>query len=91
MESQIHWENAAVKKLLKIDLKHRQRINEAVKALATPDREHLDIKKLISNSDNAYRLRVGSYRVIYKLINSVPRVINVIDVNSREGSYKKKK
>lgn len=90
MEVSIHWDNAAAKKLLKIDLKNRQRINKAVKALATPERERLNIKKLVDDSSGAYRLKVGDYRVIYKLISSVPRVINVIDVNTREGSYKKK-
>lgn len=85
---EIYWENAAAKKLLKIDPIYQRSINEAVKALAQASRDNLDIKKLRGYKDT-YRLRVGNYRVIFKFINSVPRIVLIKDINTRESSYKK--
>jgi len=38
---------------------------------------------------NAYRMRIGKYRAIFKIENDEIKIINVIDINSRGDIYKK--
>jgi len=45
------------------------------------------IKKLKAQSENIYRLKLRSYRVIYKKENEV-LIILVLNITTREGAYK---
>lgn len=46
-----------------------------------------DVKALSGNS-NAYRLRVGNYRVIYEINNDI-LLITIVDVGNRGQVYKR--
>jgi len=46
----------------------------------------IDIKKLIGYSD-LFRMRINSYRVIYKVINNKIILIDVIDADNRGDIY----
>lgn len=62
------------------------RIREALDRLAeNPDRLDLDVKRLQGRT--GYRLRVGSYRVIYDREDRI-RVLAVIDLGPRGDVYK---
>ena len=47
---------------------------------------NIDIKKLIGYSD-LFRMRINSYRVIYKVINNKIILIDVIDADNRGDIY----
>ena len=53
------------KSLLKIPTKQRQKILEATEKILQNDLSGLDVRKL-TNSDGAFRVRIGEYRVIFK-------------------------
>lgn len=61
---EIRFKKQATKELKRIQPKTRQRILDAIEKLAEdPARTYLDIKPLEGSTD--YRLRVGSYRIVY--------------------------
>lgn len=71
------------KKFIKSQPRNQQeRILKAVSKL--PDG---DIKAL-AGSSNAYRLRVGNYRVIYEIDNNI-LLITVVDIGNRGQIYKR--
>ena len=82
MSYKINIEKKAVKFLAKQPKQQRVRLLKAIYKL--PDEG--DIKNL-KGLDNCFRLRVGSYRVIYLLDNSI-LVINVIEIGNRGDIYK---
>ena len=47
-----------------------------------------DIKPLSGYTDGRFRLRVGGYRVIYKIINDAIEILYVIDIGVRGDIYK---
>ena len=67
--------------------KDRSRLLSAIKLLAKDPHTHeLDIKKLKSE-DIIYRLRVGSYRILYTIFEE-EIVILVLDIGNRGDIYK---
>ena len=78
----ISWENKAVKQLDKIDNREmRKEIkNEAAKLAAWPDVKQ--VKKLVNHKYD-YRLRVGRYRVFFKIEETV-RIIHIEEVKKRD-------
>jgi mRNA-degrading endonuclease RelE of RelBE toxin-antitoxin system len=78
----ISWENKAVKQLDKIDNREtRKEIkNEAAKLTDWPDVQQ--VKKLINHKYD-YRLRVGRYRVFFKIEDTV-RIIHIEEVKKRD-------
>ena len=77
---------AALKDLNKIDQKIAATIFEKIDILAT-EQQNLDIKKLKSKKD-LYRLRIGNFRVIYRIINNKITIL-VIAVGHRKEIYQK--
>ncbi len=65
-------------------------INRSVKDLKQPypGRGRGDKKMIKGSSDAAYRLRVGNYRVFYRIEKSEKRVY-VFDIQTAEGAHKK--
>ncbi|MBQ7612397.1 MAG: type II toxin-antitoxin system RelE/ParE family toxin [Spirochaetaceae bacterium] len=50
---------------------------------------NFDIKRYHHKDyDNIFRLRIGKYRAIFRIIKKI--IINVIDIGSRSGIYKRK-
>ena len=84
----IEYTKAAVKTIMKLDKPEKQRIREAIEGLAeTPQRG--DIKPMEGKPEGRYRLRVGSYRVIFRYDNDGAMVvICVLDIGPRGDIYK---
>lgn len=79
----IDWTKTAVKQLQKIQpLKQRKAILAAVEGLASCPTNAANVKAL-KGHEVGYRLRVGSYRVLFDLDDSV-RIITVQKVKKRD-------
>jgi len=78
----VEFEKAAQKFLNKQDKAQRLRIYKAIFKL--PD--GTDIKKM--KGYNLYRLRVGDYRILYS-VNDTIRVITVENIDNRGDVYKR--
>lgn len=66
----------------------RKRIRSALEALAHDpfgDRSDIDVKRLQATTPTKYRLRVGSYRVVFVVDRDTVRVL---DVFRRERGYR---
>jgi mRNA interferase RelE/StbE len=81
----IIYRKTAAKALLKLPAKVAEQFKQAFEHLATDDESLLDIKKL--EGREGFRLRIGSYRAIYRKLNDV-MIIEIIKVGSRGDIYK---
>jgi mRNA interferase RelE/StbE len=75
----------ALKQLKKIPSELQERIQIKIDDLATEPRPN-GVKKL-KGKENAYRIRVGDYRVIYDIFDDI-LVVNVVEVGHRKNIYK---
>lgn len=76
----------ACKKLATLRASERERITHKINALLeNPDREDLDIKKLINAP--GYRLRIGTWRVIYDRYDAF-KIIRIEKIATRGDAYK---
>ena len=84
----VEYSKTAAKSLQRMDKALRNRIREAIKGLTeTPPRG--DIKPMEGKPSGRYRLRVGSYRVIYRYDrDGVMMVLYILDVGPRGDIYK---
>lgn len=76
---------AAARQLEKLDAGARRRVRLAIDALAETPRPN-GCKKL-SATENAYRIRVGDYRVLYE-IEDRRLVVLVVRVAHRREAYR---
>ncbi len=85
---QIKYSKDALKFLAKLDKKSVTRIREAILGLTnTPPTG--DIKAMQGYSDGRKRLRVGSWRIIYKQVSEdIVEIIYVIDIDNHGDIYK---
>ena len=81
----IQWKKSAIKELYNIGKDAIPRIITAIDSLAKNPRPS-GVKKL-SESERTYRLRVGSYRVIYEL-EEEKLIIQIIRVRHRKDAYR---
>lgn len=87
-EVKIRYSKDAIKFLSKLDKKSVARIREAIKGL-TLNPPVGDIKPMNGYDDGRKRLRVGSFRVIYKNeFDNIVEIIFVIDIGNRGDIYK---
>ncbi|TJY42454.1 type II toxin-antitoxin system RelE/ParE family toxin [Cohnella pontilimi] len=87
MNYEIRFHKDAYKYLQKQDSIARNRIIDHLKILSeNPRHPELDIKRM-QGLDNQYRLRIGSYRVVFSIIDH-ELVIIVIKIGSRGDVYK---
>lgn len=77
-------ERYAQKQILKLDKNAIPIIKSAIASLADNPRPH-GYKKL--KGENAYRIRVGDYRVIYE-IDDYKIIVTVVSVGHRKDIYK---
>lgn len=84
----IRYSRDALKFLSKLDKKSVVRIREAINQLTlTPPKG--DIKVMQGYTDGRKRLRVGSWRIIYKYgADSEVEILYVIDIGNRGDIYK---
>ena len=80
----------AQKQLEKIQKEQKQKIVDAIRQLGSDpvkSRAKVDIKKLIGIKEQSdlYRLRVGSYRIIYEISEAT---IWISEIVKRSGAYK---
>lgn len=76
----------AQKFLTKLDIKTSQRIIGVVKRLTDDPIPH-DSKRIIGEKEKVFRIRVGKFRVLYRVDYENYRVV-VIDIDFRERIYK---
>ena len=87
-EIKIRYSKDALKFLSKLDKKSVARIRDAVVGL-TYNPPVGDIKTMQGYSDGRKRLRVGSWRIIYRHENEeTVEIIFVIDIGNRGDIYK---
>ena len=84
----IQYSKAAVKAIQAMDRPTKQRIKQAIEGLLqTPPVG--DIKVMQGYSEQTYRLRVGKYRIIYKImVDNNGELVYIIDIGSRGDIYK---
>ena len=75
----------ALKTISKLEKKIAQKIMERIDFLAIEPRHHGSIK--LSGDENAYRTRVGKYRIIYEIYDS-QILVSVINVDHRKDVYR---
>ena len=85
MSHQIDWAKQALNTLSRLDPPTRTRIISAVDDLATTGRG--DIRRLEGSPQDAYRLRVGGWRVIFAYLDDT--TIFILRVGSRGDIYKR--
>ena len=81
----IEWKRSAAKELKRLPPEIIKRILTAVEALAE-EPFPAGVKKLIG-SHHTYRIREGSYRIIYNIVSDVV-VIEIIKVGHRKDVYR---
>ena len=85
---QIKYSKDAIKFLSKLDKKSISRIREAIAGL-TYNPPIGDIKILQGYNDGRKRLRVGSWRIIYRhSSDNTVEIVFVIDIGNRGDIYK---
>ncbi|NOL49201.1 type II toxin-antitoxin system RelE family toxin [Pelistega europaea] len=82
--NKVTWSIKAYKQLSKIDTRYRKAIEDSVKELKNFPHVNVDLKKLVDR-DNQYRIRVGRYRVIFEVMDGVPKIIEITAVLVRDS------
>ena len=81
----VRWKTSALKDLKKLDRQVVPRVVEAVEALgAEPLPPHC---RKLQGSEQSYRIRVGDYRVVYRVLES-RLVVEVIRARHRKDVYR---
>lgn len=79
----INWAKKAVRQLLKFPVTDQQRIlGEVAKLEAFPAVHNV---KVLSQHQYGFRLRIGAYRVLFDIANTV-RIIDVQEVKRRDDN-----
>jgi mRNA interferase RelE/StbE len=82
---EIRYSKKALKYLLKLQPKLRDRIRNTIRKIADGNTQRLNI--LAMQDVDAFRVRIGDYRVIYE-INDDELVLAVIKIGARGDVYK---
>ncbi|WJH36608.1 type II toxin-antitoxin system RelE/ParE family toxin [Paenibacillus sp. CC-CFT747] len=87
MNYEVKFYKDAIKTLQKLDRVTRNRILDHINILSeNPRHPELDIKKMQGVHDQ-FRLRIGSYRVVFSVFND-QLIVVVIRIGSRGDVYK---
>lgn len=79
--NRIRWTRKATKQLMKLPPKVRSNVYEATSALAAmPDVQNV---KALKHHHHGYRLRVGSYRVLFDWDGAI-KVVSIEEVKKRD-------
>ena len=85
---EILYTKTAAKAISSMDSKLKSRIRSGILGLTRTPPEG-DIKKMAGYED-VYRLRIGSYRVVFRYDrNNIPVLLVIMNVGSRGDIYKK--
>jgi len=77
-------ENKAQKEFLKLPIAYSNSIKKDITELSTNPRPH-GIKKLVGSKDG-YRIRVGSYRILYT-IDDKRKIVTIYRIGNRKEVY----
>jgi mRNA interferase RelE/StbE len=80
------WAQGAVKDIRRLDNPLIVRITRAIEAFAETGGG--DVKRL-TNADGAYRLRVGEWRVLFRLVHTDIQIMLIQAVLPRGEAYKR--
>ena len=86
MAYRIEVKPQAEKALARIPNPHRRRIAKAIDALARAPRPTGCVK--LTGADDAYRIRVGDYRVVYQIVDRV-LIVYIVRVAHRKDVYRR--
>jgi mRNA interferase RelE/StbE len=84
-EYEIHIERTAAKTLQDLQRADRVRVSQAIIALGQEPRPHGCLK--MSGTDPLYRIRIGNYRVVYAIDDTV-RVVSITKIGHRREIYR---
>lgn len=80
----------AADRFLKVHEDIRRKYEEAIRILMTGDHpERVDVKRIRGKHNDYYRIRIGSARIVYALINGKIVVITTLLAGPRGDVYKK--
>lgn len=82
---EIRWKRSALKELKKLEKNARSRILASIEKLADAPRPRGSRK--LTGSEGTYRIRVGSYRVIYGIFPD-RILIEILRVRHRKDAYR---
>lgn len=85
MKYTVHIRSSVLKPISKMEKEIVQKIIERIDLLGTDPRHQGSIK--LSGEENAYRTRVGNYRIIYEIYDSEV-LVSVINVDHRKDVYR---
>jgi len=85
MAYRVELKLSAIKALAAIPNPHRRRVAGAIDGLARQPRP-AGCTKLIG-ADNAYRIRVGNYRIVYQIMDRV-LIVWIIRIAHRKDAYR---
>lgn len=85
MTYQVKFSKDAEKFYNKLSGDMRGRIDQKMNYLSTSPRGHDTIK--MAGADNAYRTRVGGYRIVYEIYDD-KLLVWVVEIGARGGVYK---
>ena len=88
MSYEIEIESHAERQLNKLPEEFISRIDTALTALASNPRP-CGAVKLSGYADAAFRIRVGDYRILY-LVNDSMKHVRIIAISKRDKAYKRK-
>ena len=80
----VEFTSSAARELRKLDPQIRRRVLEAIETLADEPRPHR-ARKLVGY-DDAWRIRVGDYRVLYEVIDEAV-LVTVFKAGHRRSVY----
>ena len=86
-EYQIEFTKAASKQLKKLSVQEQTRVKEQIDQLADNPRPDGVVK--LKDSENSYRIRVGTYRVLYDIFDDI-LLVSVIRIGHRKDVYRDK-
>lgn len=80
----------AADKFLKIHEDIREQYEDAIKEFLVGEHpEQVDVKRIQGKRNFYYRIKLGSYRIVYAIINGKIVVINTLLAGPRGDIYKK--
>jgi len=86
MRYAVEWSRDSIKDIKRLDKPLVARITYAIEAFA--DEGKGDVKRLV-DADGVYRLRVGDWRVLFRLLHNEVHVMLIQSVLPRGEAYKR--
>jgi len=87
MPYRVEVKKSAVKEIAALPKRDQRRVIRAIAALA--DEPRPEGARKLTGAEDAYRIRVGDYRIIYQIANDVLTVL-VVRVAHRKDAYRRK-